>query len=72
MSKWFILASSRMDEVVLEAMEATEGAVIVKAAELSRLCPHAIIIVRDYDEVNRWAYECGMDVELMTETRRKR
>lgn len=64
MNTWHIIASSRMEEVVLESGEMTEGAAKAKAMEVSRLCPHAIIIVRDWDEVDRWAYEYGVEVDL--------
>ncbi len=64
MNTWHIIATNRMDEVALESKETTEGAVRAKALELSRLCPHAIIVVRDFDENDRWAYENGMEVDL--------
>ena len=64
MNTWHIIATNRMDDVVLESGEMTEGAAKVKALDLSKLCPHAIIVVRDYDEVERWAYERGMEVDL--------
>lgn len=64
MNTWHIIATNRMDDVVLESGEMTEGAAKAKALELSRLCPHAIIVVRDYDEVERWAYEGGVEIDL--------
>lgn len=64
MNTWHIIATNRMDDVALESKETTESAVREKALQLSRLCPHAIIVVRDYDENERCAYEGGMEIEL--------
>ena len=64
MNTWHIIATNRMDDVVLESGEMTEGEAKAKAVELSRLCTHAIIVVRDWDEVERWAYEGGLEVDL--------
>ena len=64
MNTWHIIATNRMDDVVLESKEMTEGAAKAKARVLSELCPHAIIVVRDWDEVERWAYEGGLEVDL--------
>jgi len=61
---WHIIATDRIEEIVLESGEQTEAWFKQRAIEISKLCPHAIIVVRDFDENDRWAYENGMEVDL--------
>lgn len=65
MNTWHILATNRIEEIVLESREQTEAWFIKQRAVLiSQLCPHAIIVVRDCDENDRWAYEDGREIDL--------
>jgi len=61
---WHIIATDRIEEIVLESGEQTEAWFKQRAIEISKLCPQAVIVVRDWDESDRWAYENGMEVDL--------
>ena len=64
MNTWHIIATDRIEEIVLESGEQTEAWFKQRAIEISRLCPQAVIVVRDWDESDRWAYENGIEVDL--------
>ncbi len=64
MNTWHILATDRIEKIVLESREQTEAWVKQRAVGISQLCPHAIIVVRDCDENDRWAYEDGIEIDL--------
>jgi len=61
---WHIVACGKDEEVVLDVKETTEGIARAKALAISNMCPHATIVVRDFDENDRWAYENGIEVDL--------
>jgi len=61
---WHIIATDRIEEIVLESGEQTEAWFKQRAIGISQLCPQAVIVVRDYDENDRWAFEDGMEVDL--------
>jgi len=64
MNTWHILATDRIEKIVLESREQTEAWFKQRAVVISQLCPHAIIVVRDWNEVDRWAYEDGREIEI--------